>query len=155
MTFPYGIPQEQVDGATIRNVLYPHPQGLRNVLKYASQTYKVPVAVTENGYSDGTGILNDTSRISYLLSHIIATLQGRTTSFLLSNKPFILARQDGANVLGYTAWSLMDNMEWASGYTVKYGLYHVNFTDPSRTRTPKASASWYTNVIAQRSVDSS
>jgi len=139
VTFPYGIPQEQVDGATIRNVLYPHPQGLRNVLKYASDTYQVPVAVTENGYSDGTGTLNDTSRISYLRSHIIATLQ---------------ARQDGANVLGYTAWSLMDNMEWASGYTVKYGLYHVNFTDPNRTRTPKASASWYTNVIAQRSVSS-
>uniref|UniRef100_A0A914CW93 Beta-glucosidase n=1 Tax=Acrobeloides nanus TaxID=290746 RepID=A0A914CW93_9BILA len=61
-------------------------------------------------------------------------------------------RQDGANVQGYTVWSLMDNMEWSSGYTVKYGLYQVNFTDPNRTRTPKASASWYTNVIAQRSI---
>uniref|UniRef100_A0A914EGN5 Beta-glucosidase n=1 Tax=Acrobeloides nanus TaxID=290746 RepID=A0A914EGN5_9BILA len=139
VTFPYGIAQEQVDGATDRNVLYPYPQGLRSVLNYASQTYKVPVAVTENGYSDGTGTLDDTIRIDYLRDHLIATLQ---------------ARQDGANVLGYTVWSLMDNMEWSSGYTVKYGLYQVNFTDPNRTRTPKASASWYTNVIAQRSVNS-
>uniref|UniRef100_A0A914D4N5 Beta-glucosidase n=1 Tax=Acrobeloides nanus TaxID=290746 RepID=A0A914D4N5_9BILA len=139
VTFPYGIAQEQIDGATNRNVLYPYPQGLRDVLNYASQTYKVPVAVTENGYSDGTGTLDDTIRIDYLRDHLIATLQ---------------ARQDGANVLGYTVWSLMDNMEWSSGYTVKYGLYQVNFTDPNRTRTPKASASWYTNVIAQRSVNS-
>ena len=49
VTFPYGIPQEQHDGSTTRNVLYPFPQGLRSVLNYAYKKYKVPIVVTENG----------------------------------------------------------------------------------------------------------
>uniref|UniRef100_A0A914CA11 Beta-glucosidase n=1 Tax=Acrobeloides nanus TaxID=290746 RepID=A0A914CA11_9BILA len=134
--FPYGIPQEQRDGATVRHILYPFPDGLRSLLNYCSQTYKVPLIVTENGYSDSTGTLNDTTRINYIRDHIIAVLQ---------------AREEGSNVEGYTIWSLMDNMEWASGYTVKYGLYNVDFTDPNRTRTPKASAVWYQQVNAQHS----
>lgn len=54
---------------------------------------------------------------------------------------------DGVNVKGYTAWSLMDNFEWARGYSERFGLHYVNFSDPSRPRTPKASARYFTKLI--------
>lgn len=54
---------------------------------------------------------------------------------------------DGVNVRGYTAWSLMDNFEWARGYSEKFGLYFVNMSDPNRARTPKASARFYHDII--------
>lgn len=52
---------------------------------------------------------------------------------------------DHVNVKGYTAWSLLDNIE--RGYTEPFGLYHVNVSDPARPRTPKASADYYRSVI--------
>ena len=50
---------------------------------------------------------------------------------------------DNVNLIGYTAWSVMDNFEWASGYDEKFGLHHVDFNDPERPRVPKASAVEY------------
>jgi len=60
----------------------------------------------------------------------------------------VAAIDDGAHVIGYTAWSLMDNFEWGMGYTEKFGLHQVNFTDPARPRKPKKSATWYKKLIA-------
>ena len=54
---------------------------------------------------------------------------------------------DKINVKGYTAWSLIDNFEWDKGYTVRYGLHYVNFSDPNRPRIPKASARSYREII--------
>jgi beta-glucosidase len=52
----------------------------------------------------------------------------------------------GADVRGYFAWSLMDNMEWSLGYSKRFGLVHVNFE--TLERTPKDSAKFYADVIA-------
>lgn len=56
-------------------------------------------------------------------------------------------RLDGVDLRGYSAWSLMDNFEWLNGYTVKFGLYHVDFNHTNRPRTARASARYYTEVI--------
>lgn len=77
-TFAYGDDQLEYDGAFRAEGLYPYPDGLRKLLVYASKEYGVPVLVTENGYGDGTGTLNDTERLNYVKTHIIATLKGRT-----------------------------------------------------------------------------
>ncbi|HEY1177793.1 MAG TPA: family 1 glycosylhydrolase, partial [Phytomonospora sp.] len=57
------------------------------------------------------------------------------------------AIEAGADVRGYTAWSLMDNFEWAFGYTRRFGIVHVDYT--TQRRTPKASADWYRKVITR------
>ena len=56
-------------------------------------------------------------------------------------------QEDGVDVRGYFAWSLMDNFEWTGGYDQRFGLYHVNFTDDDRTRTRKISANLYSDLI--------
>ena len=50
------------------------------------------------------------------------------------------------------AWSLMDNFEWANGYSHRFGLFHVNFSDPQRTRTPKMSARFYKQVVLDNGI---
>ncbi|XP_013394024.1 lactase-phlorizin hydrolase-like [Lingula anatina] len=111
------------------------PFGMRKVLKWIKDTYNTPVTyVTENGVSDRTGVLNDTDRIDYYKNYI--------------NQMLKAMKLDGCNVKGYTAWSLMDNFEWASGYTERFGLHYVDFTKPDRPRVQKESAKWYANFVS-------
>ena len=56
---------------------------------------------------------------------------------------------DGVRVKGYYAWSLMDNFEWAMGYTEKFGLHRVNMSDPERQRTPKESSQFLSRLVAE------
>ncbi len=95
-----------------------------------------PVYVTENGcsYGDGpdeNGRVRDTRRVEYLDGYLRA-LQD--------------ARDAGVDVRGYFCWSLMDNFEWAEGYSQRFGLVHVDYD--SLVRTPKDSFGWYHEVIA-------
>ncbi|WP_347955053.1 GH1 family beta-glucosidase [Gordonia aichiensis] len=95
-----------------------------------------PLIVSENGASfpepDRAGRVDDADRISYLDGHIRAVGA---------------AMAAGAPVEEYTVWSLIDNFEWADGYTQRFGLVHVDFD--TAERTPKASYDWYRRVIAE------
>lgn len=54
---------------------------------------------------------------------------------------------DGVDLRGYTAWSLMDNFEWAAGYSERFGLFYVNRSDPDFPRIPKNSALRYASIV--------
>ena len=54
--------------------------------------------------------------------------------------------RDGVKVKGYFAWSLLDNFEWSSGYTVRFGINFVDYKDGLR-RHPKLSALWFKNFL--------
>jgi beta-glucosidase len=95
----------------------------------------LPLVVTENGAAfrdepDAAGFVRDEDRTAYLASHIAAVAA---------------ARQAGADVRGYFAWSLMDNFEWSYGYDKRFGLVHVDYE--TQVRTPKQSALWYRDTI--------
>ena len=108
------------------------PQGLRDLLVRLNADYDLPpVLITENGaaYPDGPdaqGEIHDPQRVAYLDSHLRAVLE---------------AIQAGVNVRGYFAWSLMDNFEWAFGYSKRFGLVYVDYA--TQERTFKDSAKWY------------
>jgi beta-glucosidase len=114
-----------------------HPQGLTETLVWLHQRYGgLPLYVTENGaaFYDPPhaveGRVDDPLRVHYLQSHLRAVHA---------------AMAQGADVRGYCAWSLLDNLEWAHGYSKRFGLVHVNFQ--TQERTPKSSAHFYGAVI--------
>ena len=112
------------------------PWGIREALKWASMEYGQPdIYVTENGFSDRLGNLDDLQRVYYYKHYINQVLKA--------------IKVDGVSVKGYYAWSLMDNFEWAMGYTEKFGLHRVNMTDAGRERTPKESAYFYSRLIKE------
>src|SRR5262249_9628861 len=88
-------------------------------------------------FSDN-GRVFDPQRLNYLRDHI---------------EQVWLAIQDGVDVRGYFAWSLMDNFEWAHGYSKRFGIVHVDFS--SQKRTVKESGRWYAEVIKRNAVERS
>jgi beta-glucosidase len=100
-----------------------------------------PVYVTENGcsYADGPGAdgrVPDRRRVEFLDGYLRALRQ---------------AIDDGADVRGYFLWSLLDNFEWAEGYSQRFGIVHVDFA--TQRRTPKDSFTWFREVIAANRAD--
>jgi len=93
------------------------------------------IYITENGCAWETGGLDDQHRVAYYREHLHALAQ---------------ACAEGVPVKGYFAWSLLDNFEWAQGYTRRFGLVHVDFE--SQKRTPKASAEWYARTARENRV---
>ena len=113
-----------------------YPQGLTDILEWVAGRYgPLPLYVTENGSAfydppHTKGEIADPLRQAYLRAHLRAVLE---------------ARRNGVDVRGYFAWSLLDNFEWAYGYSQRFGLVHVDYA--TQQRTPKASARFYTEVI--------
>ena len=99
-----------------------YPSGLTDLLVRVSRDYtKVPLYVTENGMAEVEGD-DDPRRVGYYDAHLKAVLE---------------ARAQGADVRGYFAWSLLDNYEWAEGYSSRFGIVHVDYA--TQKRTPKSS----------------
>uniref|UniRef100_A0A4W4FLE2 beta-glucosidase n=1 Tax=Electrophorus electricus TaxID=8005 RepID=A0A4W4FLE2_ELEEL len=109
--------------------------GLRRLLNWIKEEYGNPeIYITENGVSTNTATTDDdTYRIFFLKTYIDEALKAHNL--------------DGVQLKGYTAWSLMDAFEWLNGYSVGFGLHHVDFKHPDRPRTPKRSAHYYYDII--------
>jgi beta-glucosidase len=115
------------------------PDGLYELLTGLRREYGAalpPIQITEGGcsYDDvltPDGSCDDPERVAYLDGHLRALRR---------------AMADGVDVRGYFVWSLLDNFEWAEGYTKRFGLVHVDF--PTGRRTPKTSYGWYRGLIS-------
>ncbi|XP_030621245.1 beta-klotho [Chanos chanos] len=109
---------------------------LRRVLGWIRLEYKDPeVLVAESGwFSDASVKLEDTVAIYLMKRFISQVLQAITL--------------DSVKVFGYTAWSLVDGFEWNYGYSVRRGLFHVDFSKPDRPRVPKTTAKFYRQIIS-------
>lgn len=112
------------------------PRGLEELLVETHRRTGLPLLVTENGAAyaddvvDADGRVDDQDRIAYLRDHLAATER---------------ARAAGADVRAYIVWTLLDNFEWAEGYTKTFGIVHVDPRD--QTRTPKASYTWLAALL--------
>lgn len=119
-----------------------HAEALYRILVRMSREYHLPpLYITENGAAfkdevSADGKVHDPRRQAYLKEH-----------FIEAHK----AMQAGVDMRGYFVWSLMDNFEWAEGYTKRFGLIHIDYE--TQKRTLKDSAEWYTKVIRENAVE--
>lgn len=120
-----------------------YPQGLKDVLVKLNNDYDLPqVYITENGaaFEDDLqdGQVGDNDRIDFIREHLTSLRE---------------AMDAGVDVQGYFLWSLLDNFEWAYGYTKRFGIVHVDFT--TQKRTLKQSAHWYSKLIGSHKLSKS
>jgi len=132
LDFPKGFPRTDFGWPVV-------PEAFTEILTTLRDRYGPalpPVHVTENGcsYGDGpdeSGRVTDQRRIDFLDAYLRAVQA---------------ARNVGVDVRGYFVWSLLDNFEWAEGYSQRFGIVHVDFA--TQKRTPKDSFDWFRAVIA-------
>ncbi|KAK9999879.1 hypothetical protein SO802_019482 [Lithocarpus litseifolius] len=121
--------------------LYVYPKGIQDILLYTKRKYHNPqIYITENGIDEFNNAtlsleeaLVDNQRIDYYYSHLL---------YLHS------AIKHGVNVKGYFAWTLLDDFEWNSGYTIRFGINFVDYKDGFK-RYPKLSARWFKNFLSK------
>lgn len=112
-----------------------YPQAIYEAVKWLQDDYGNPtVMITENGAAFEDTVVNgevdDPKRIAYLHDYLSQIKR---------------AMDEGANVTGYFAWTLLDNFEWATGYSKRFGLIHVDYD--TQQRTIKNSGHWYRELI--------
>ncbi|KAK4741005.1 hypothetical protein SAY87_024593 [Trapa incisa] len=121
--------------------LYEVPWGIRKAVMYVKEKYGNPVVIlSENGMDDPGNVtlpkaLHDTRRLNYYRSYLKELKKGIDS---------------GAKVTGYFAWSLVDNFEWLSGYTSRFGIVYIDYRDLSRH--PKMSAYWFKKLLERKGV---
>ena len=120
-----------------------YPRAIYDALMTVKRDFSgdLPLYVTENGacFPDelsADGRVHDPRRITYLRGYLAELLR---------------AIQDGADVRGYYAWSLLDNFEWSAGYSKRFGLLYTDYA--TQKRTWKDSASWYQDVIRRNGIE--
>lgn len=119
------------------------PQFCRKMLNWVNARYgHPPVYITENGVTlpgedDVAVAVNDTRRVEFLNRYMSAAHAAIT--------------EDGVDLRGYFVWSLLDNFEWALGYSQRFGLHHVDYA--TGRRTPKLSAKWYAGVMRRNGLE--
>ncbi|XP_017269822.1 cytosolic beta-glucosidase [Kryptolebias marmoratus] len=113
------------------------PYGLRKLLKYIKDTFNDPtVYITENGFSQmGPLQLEDVQRCEFFNSTILEVAKA--------------IQEDGVKVRGYFVWSLMDNFEWSFGFSVRFGLFNVDFSDAKLSRTIYQLGQEYAKIISE------
>lgn len=116
------------------------PEGLEELLVSLSEQFPdLPLMVTENGaaFPDEVreGIVDDADRIDYLQRHITAAHR---------------ALSRGVDLRGYQVWSLLDNFEWAYGFSKRFGIVHVDYE--TLDRTIKNSGHWFSELVRSRSI---
>ena len=116
------------------------PEALTRVLLWINERYgKLPIYITENGASfydppqTIDGRIEDPLRVEYFRQHLRAAYE---------------AMKKGVNLRGYYAWSLLDNYEWAHGYSKRFGIVHVDYE--TQQRTIKSSGRYYSSVIRSK-----
>ncbi len=129
--FPDGAPRNSLGWPVLPSVLY---WGTT----FYHERYDLPVLVTENGMAimdwvDERGAVDDVQRVHYLHAHL---------------RELLRASDAGVPVLGYCAWSLIDNFEWAAGFTQRFGLVYVDFQ--TGKRTVKLSGRWFSALCRSR-----
>lgn len=109
-----------------------YPDGIYGIINWIQNRYdlvgkQMDLVITESGVATSNSI-SDPLRVEYLNGYI--------------NKAFQARNELGLNLTIYCIWSLIDNFEWSSGFTERYGLIDIDFNSDNRTRTPKDSAFW-------------
>lgn len=116
-----------------------HAPSLTTTLQQTAERLPgVPLYITENGgaFKDATvvdGVVQDDDRVDYYINHINAALD---------------AKDAGVDLRGYYAWSLLDNIEWAEGWAMSFGIVHVDKN--TQKRSPKASAHMFKKLLELR-----
>ncbi|MCE5343356.1 MAG: beta-glucosidase [Eubacteriales bacterium] len=128
LPWPAGHPRTAAGWSVSPDVLY---WGTR----FLWERYHKPVFITENGMSAHDAValdggVHDPNRIDFLHRYLLALRR---------------AAQEGTDVYGYLAWSLMDNFEWSRGYSERFGMVYVDYQ--TQQRIPKDSALWYRRVM--------
>lgn len=113
------------------------PEGMYNILTQFSQYTGIrEIIITESGaaFEDNCvdGRVHDIERTNFFKQYLFNILR---------------AKREGVKVSGYMAWSLLDNFEWAEGFSARFGLVHVNFK--TQQRTVKDSGKWFSQFLKE------
>ncbi|GAB4832652.1 hypothetical protein Ancab_006670 [Ancistrocladus abbreviatus] len=124
--------------------LYIYPEGIYDLINYVKHRYNnPPIIITENGMAESRNdskpleeALKDSQRVRYYEGHLSCLLE---------------AVKEGANVKGYFAWSFLDDFEWGSGYTIRFGLHYIDYLN-NLTRHKKDSIKWFEKFLKPESL---